>query len=71
DWRKFVRRDAVVTADAAEGGEEPFGSREVRITAVEGDTGSEIIVVEDASGASHRVPLAAISKARLAFNWKR
>jgi ribosome maturation factor RimP len=43
----------------------------VRIAGVEGDDGSEIVVLEDASGASLRIPLAAIKKARLAFNWKR
>ena len=31
----------------------------------------EVIVVEDAKGSTLRVPLAAVTKARLAFNWKR
>jgi len=70
DWSKFIGRDAVVTAEAA--GEEPeLSSREVRIVGVEGDAGAEIVVLEDAGGAIHRVPLAAVKKARLAFNWKR
>lgn len=70
DWSKFVGRDAVVTADAA--GEEPeLSAREVRIVGIEGDAGEEIVVLEDAGGAIHRVPLAAVRKARLAFNWKR
>jgi hypothetical protein len=46
-------------------------SREVRIAGVEGDAGREIVVVEDAKGNSERLPLAAVKKARLAFNWKR
>ena len=71
DWKRFVGRDAVVTADSTEAGAPALGSREVRIAGVEGDAGEEIIVVEDASGDTHRVPLAAIRKARLAFNWKR
>ncbi len=70
DWRRFVGRDAVVTAHPAEG-QPGLSSKEVRIAGVEGDTGSELIVVEDASGSTHRVPLAAVTKARLAFNWKR
>ena len=70
DWGRFIGRDAVVTADATETSGE-LSSREVKIGGVEGDSGSEIVVLEDASGATHRVPLAAIRKARLAFNWKR
>ena len=71
DWKRFVGRDAVVSADSAKAGTTALSSREVRIAGVEGDAGSEIVVVEDASGETHRVPLAAITKARLAFNWKR
>jgi ribosome maturation factor RimP len=70
DWRRFTGRDAVVTNDAVTGGPDA-GSREVRITAVEGGDGEEVIVVEDGGGSSLRIPLAAVKKARLAFNWKR
>ena len=70
DWRRFVGRDAVVTSDGVEGGLQA-GSREVRITGVEGDEGNEVIVAEDGGGKSLRIPLAAVKKARLAFNWKR
>ncbi|HZI99106.1 MAG TPA: hypothetical protein VFD22_00500 [Gemmatimonadaceae bacterium] len=70
DWSKFVGRDAVVTADSVEG-EPELSTREVRIVGIEGDAGAEIVVLEDAGGAIHRVPLAAVRKARLAFNWKR
>src|SRR5215212_3575059 len=70
DWSKFIGRDAVVTADAVE--EQPeLSAREVRIVGIKGDAGREIVVLEDAGGAVHRVPLAAVKKARLAFNWKR
>ena len=68
DWRRFVGHDAVVTAESEGAG---LSAREVRIAAVEGDPGNEIVVVEDAKGDTHRVPLAAVKKARLAFNWKR
>jgi ribosome maturation factor RimP len=70
DWRRFVGRDAVVTHDAVNGGPDA-GSREVRITAVEGGDGEEVIVAEDGGGRSLRIPLAVVKKARLAFNWKR
>jgi ribosome maturation factor RimP len=70
DWSKFIGRDAVVSADAREGQPE-LSARDVKISGVEGDAGSEIVVLEDAGGEIHRVPLAAVKKARLAFNWKR
>ncbi len=70
DWRKFAGRDAVVTNEKVEGGIEA-GSREIKIIAVEGGEGDEIIVAEDGGGKTLRIPLAAVKKARLAFNWKR
>jgi ribosome maturation factor RimP len=70
DWKRFVGRDAVVTSDAVADGP-AAGSREVRIGAVEGDPGAEVIVVEDGGGNTLRIPLAAVKKARLAFNWNR
>ena len=70
DWSKFTGRDVIVTADAA--GDQPeLSSREMRIIGLEGEPGTEIVVLEDAAGRNHRVPLAAVRKARLAFNWKR
>ena len=70
DFQRFVGRDAVVTADPTESSAE-LSSKEVIIAGVEGDAGNEIVVLEDASGETRRIPLAAIRKARLAFNWKR
>jgi ribosome maturation factor RimP len=70
DWRRFVGRDAVVTSDDVGGGPVAV-SREVKIAGVEGGDGEEVIVVEDAGGNTLRIPLAAVKKARLAFNWKR
>jgi len=70
DWSKFTGRDAVVSADAT-GETETLSSKEVRIAGIEGDAGSEIVVLDDAAGQTRRIPLAAITKARLAFNWKR
>ena len=70
DWRRFVGRDAVVTHDAVPDGP-AAGSREVRIAGVEGDAGAEMVVMEDGGGNTLRIPLAAVKKARLAFNWNR
>ena len=70
DFRRFIGRDAVVTADPGETSA-GLSAKEVRVAGVEGDDGSEIVVLEDAKGSSLRIPLAAIRKARLAFNWKR
>ncbi|MGK2962810.1 MAG: ribosome maturation factor RimP [Gemmatimonadaceae bacterium] len=68
DWRRFIGRDAVMTVDGV-GGKQV--SREIRIVGVEGDEGNETVVVEDAKGVVSRIQLAAVRKARLAFNWKR
>jgi ribosome maturation factor RimP len=68
DWRRFIGRDAVVTVDGEDGKQT---SREIRIAGVEGEAGSETVVVEDAKGIVSRIQLAAVRKARLAFNWKR
>lgn len=70
DWRRFIGRDAVVTSHPSDG-QPGLSSKEIIIAGVEGDEGAEVILVEDASGSPHRVPLAAVTKARLAFNWKR
>jgi ribosome maturation factor RimP len=70
DWVKFIGRDAVVSADATVVND-ALSSKEVKIARVEGEPGSEIIVVEDSQGVELRVPLVAITRARLAFNWKR
>jgi ribosome maturation factor RimP len=64
DWRRFAGRRAVVTSDAF------GGSSEVEIVGVEGDTGSEVGVVRTAKGEEQRVPLAAVRRATLAFDWK-
>jgi hypothetical protein len=60
----------VLTSDAVADGP-AAGSREVRIAGVEGDAGTEVIVVKDGGGNTLRIPLAAVRKARLAFNWNR
>jgi ribosome maturation factor RimP len=66
EWRRFVGQTAVVTAMAL-----PGGKAEVEIVAVEGDAGSEAAVVRDGKGVEHRVPIAEVTQARLAFHWNR
>jgi ribosome maturation factor RimP len=65
EWRRFVGEPAVVTATAL-----PGGKAEVHIVAVEGEPGGEIAVVRDERGGEHRLPLAEVTQARLAFHWK-
>ncbi|HEY4670776.1 MAG TPA: ribosome maturation factor RimP [Gemmatimonadaceae bacterium] len=70
DWKKFVGRTAVVTANVPG---DPAGRRtdEVEIAGVEGDPGQEIVIVRNERGDERRFPLAAVEKARLAFHWNR
>ncbi len=70
EWARFVGRDAVVSAAARDGSAE-LSAQEVKIAGVEGESGAEILILENATGSTLRVPLAAVTKARLAFNWKR
>lgn len=63
DWRRFVGQRASVAAPALNGREE------VEILAVEGEPGSETIVVRTAGGQERRIALADVSDARLAFHW--
>ena len=63
-WRRFVGKDANVSADAV------GGRANVLIVGVEGEPGSEAVIVRDARGTEHRVPLAEVREARLVFHWK-
>lgn len=64
DWRRFVGRRASVLSHA-------IGGRvEVEIVGVEGEEGSELVVVKDARDQVHRVPLEQVREARLVFHWK-
>ena len=64
DWQRAVGQPAVITAQPL-----PGGKAEVTVVALEGDPGAEIAVVRDARGVEHRLPLAEVSQARLAFHW--
>ena len=66
DWRKFAGQTAVVSAPSL-----PAGKAEVTIVALEGESGEEVAVVRDERGAEHRLRLAEVSQARLAFHWNR
>ena len=64
DWQRAVGQTAVVTAAPLAG-----GKAEVTIDAVEGDPGVEVAVVRDRKGTVHRLALADVKEARLAFHW--
>lgn len=64
EWRRFVGRKASVNSPAL------HGRLEVTIVAVEGDDGQEAVQVRDAKGRDHRIALADVTDARLAFEWK-
>ena len=64
DWQRFIGRLASVKSGA-------LGGRvEVTIVGLEGEPGQETLTVSDANG-EHRVSLAEIEEARLAFHWTR
>ena len=64
DWQRFIGRRANVTS-AALGGRHEF-----EILAVETSPAGDVVVLRDAKDAEHRVPLDAVTEARLAFHWK-
>ena len=64
EWRRFVGRKASVNSPAL------HVRLEVTIVAVEGDDGQEAVQVRDAKGRDHRIALADVTDARLAFEWK-
>lgn len=64
DWRRFAGRLASVSSPVL------GGRREGEIVGIEGDAGAEVGVLRDAQG-EHRVPLAEVRDARLAFHWNR
>jgi ribosome maturation factor RimP len=63
DWRRFAGRKARVSSPR-------LGGRvEIEIVGLEGEPGAEAAIVRDARGAEHRLPLAEVKDARLAFHW--
>ena len=63
DWQRFVGRKARVLSPQ-------LGGRvEIEIIGLEGEPGAEEAVVRDARGTEHRLPLADVREARLAFHW--
>ncbi len=64
DWERAVGQAAVVTAQAL-----PGGKAEGTVLGIEGEPGAEQAVLRDAKGAEHRVALADVTGARLAFHW--
>jgi ribosome maturation factor RimP len=66
DWRRFVGRHATVTSSHLAG-----GRQEVEIVAFDGLPGEEVARLALPSGEEVEVPYAGITRARLAFHWKR
>jgi len=64
DWQRAVGQPAVVTAPPL-----PGGKAEVTVLGLEGEPGGEVAVVRDGKGVEHRLALADVSQARLAFHW--
>ena len=64
DWQRFVGRRANVTSAAL------GGRQEVEIVAVDASPDGDAALLRDAKGVEHRVPLTAVTEARLAFHWK-
>jgi ribosome maturation factor RimP len=65
EWRRFVGKRASVNSPALN------GRAEYEIVEIEGEDGAEVAVLKDARGNEHRVSLAEVKDARLAFHWKR
>jgi len=63
EWRRFVGRWANVLSP------QHGGRFEAQISAVEGESGSEVAVMDLESGEQRKVPLADVKEARLAFHW--
>jgi ribosome maturation factor RimP len=63
DWQRFVGSRANVNSERL------GGRHEVEIVAVEGGPGEEAAIVRDVRGEEHRLPLADVKEARLAFHW--
>lgn len=70
DWRRFVGKEAVVTANVP-GDAAGRRTDEIVIVGVEGEAGQETVIVKNERGDERRFPLAAVEKARLAFHWDR
>ena len=64
DWQRATGQRAVVTAQAL-----PGGKAEVTVLGLEGEPGAEVAVMRDPKGVEHRLPLADVTQARLAFHW--
>ncbi len=63
EWRRFIGKLASVNSPALHGREE------AEIVRVEGDEGSEVIVLEHPKRGEVRVALSDVTDARLAFRW--
>ena len=65
EWRRFVGQRASVNSPVLN------GRVEAEIVGVEGEAGTETVVLREERGDERRVLLADVKDARLAFHWKR
>lgn len=63
DWTRFTGRRALVKSAAL------GGPVEVEIVGLEGEPGTETVMVRDGKGIVHRVALNEVAEARLAVHW--
>ena len=63
EWRRFVAAQWANVLAPQHG-----GRIEGKILAVEGESGSEVVIVSPKSGVERRIPLADVTEARLAFH---
>jgi ribosome maturation factor RimP len=63
DWRRFAGRTATVLAQSL------GGRLEVEVVGVDDSSGEPVVVMREARGTEHRVPLSEVREARLVFRW--
>lgn len=64
EWKRFVGRKASVNSLAL------HGRQDVQIVSVDGEPGSEQLLLRDMKGIERTIALADVTDARLAFDWK-
>jgi ribosome maturation factor RimP len=63
DWRRFAGRTAKVLSPSL------GGRLEVEVVGVDDSSGEPVVVMREARGTEHRIPLRDVKEARLVFRW--